>query len=67
MLEHGDERKMTEKLKPCPFCGGEVVKIKAPLGTEMFICHKCGMDVCFFGAEHEPKATAAYNRRKDNA
>ena len=36
------------ELKPCPFCGGEVVKIKAPLGTEMFICHKCGMDVCLF-------------------
>lgn len=36
------------ELKPCPFCGGEVVKIKAPLGTEMLVCHKCGMDVCFF-------------------
>lgn len=43
---------MAEKLKPCPFCGGEAVKIKTPLGTEMFICHKCGMDVCFFLAQN---------------
>lgn len=60
---------MAEKLKPCPFCGNIYVKkIKAPLqGTQMFICNKCGADVCFFGAEHEPKASKAWNRRTDNA
>jgi Lar family restriction alleviation protein len=55
------------KLKPCPFCGGEVDKFTAPLkGTQMFVCKKCGADVCFYGAEYEPKATKAWNRRVDN-
>ena len=54
-------------LKPCPFCGGKVEKFIAPLQqTVMFICHDCGADVCFYGAEHEPKATEAWNRRADN-
>lgn len=56
------------ELKPCPFCGGEVKKIIAPYrGTAMFVCNKCGSDVCFYGAEHEPKATQAWNRRSGNA
>ena len=56
------------ELKPCPFCGGKVNKRKAPLmGTIMFVCEKCGADICFYGAEHEPKATEAWNRRYDNA
>lgn len=57
------------ELKPCPFCGGEKVKkIRMPIKeTIMFICEKCGADVCFYGAEHEPKATAAWNRRANDA
>ena len=59
---------MSEKLKPCPFCGGEVKKFVGPINlTIMFICKKCGADVCFYDAEHEPKATEAWNRRADNA
>lgn len=38
------------ELKPRPFCGGKI--------------DKCGADVCFYGAEHEPKASKAWNRRK---
>lgn len=54
---------MTE-LKPCPFCGGKVKRFIAPLReTVMIICETCGADVCFYGAEHEPKATKAWNRR----
>lgn len=30
-------------------------------------CRKCGADVCFRGAEHQPKATEAWNRRTNNA
>lgn len=57
--------KAVTKLKPCPFCGSQnVKKITAPLrGTQMFICNGCGADVCFYGAEYEPKASAAWNRR----
>ena len=27
--------------------------------------YDCGADVCFYGAEHEPKATKAWNRRAE--
>lgn len=55
------------KLKPCPFCGGKVNIFKAPLrGTIMFVCKKCGADVCFYGAEHMPKAAEAWNRRAND-
>ncbi len=55
------------KLKPCPFCGGKIKKVTAPIAsTQMFICRKCGADVCFYGAEHGKKADEAWNRRADN-
>ena len=67
--KHGTGGKtMSEKLKPCPFCGGTVKKFIGPYkGTMLFICSKCGADVCFYGAEYEPKATEAWNRRSENA
>lgn len=30
------------------------------------MCDNCGADVCFYGAEYEPRATEAWNRRADN-
>lgn len=52
------------KLKPCPFCGSKVKKVSLPfLGTQMFICKRCGADVCFNGAEYGQKAVDAWNRR----
>ena len=39
---------MKTYLKPCPFCNGTVIKRIAPLmQTVMFVCTKCGADVCF--------------------
>ena len=53
-----------KELKPCPFCGGKIEKVNAPMmNTVMFVCKKCGAYVCFYVAE--PKATEAYNRRAD--
>ena len=47
-------KSMTTKLKPCPFCGGEIRKFIGPLkNTVMFVCDKCGADVCFYGGEME--------------
>lgn len=56
------------KLKHCPFCGNKKVKkFTAQFQkTQMFICPDCGANVCFYGAEHEPKATQAWNRRVEN-
>lgn len=53
-------------LLPCPFCGNQKIKKQtAPFrGTQMFVCDKCGADVCFYGAEYEPKASRAWNRRE---
>ena len=51
-------------LKTCPFCGEKVRKFISPLQrTVMFMCDNCGADVCFYGAEHEPRASQAWNRR----
>lgn len=29
----------------------------------MFVCKKCGADVCFYGAEYEPKATKVITKK----
>ncbi len=57
--------KNESRLKPCPFCGSQKIeKRTTPFrGTQMFVCDKCGADVCFYGAEYEPKASQAWNRR----
>lgn len=52
-------------LLPCPFCGSQKIeKRTTPFrGTQMFVCNKCGADVCVYGAEYEPKASQSWNRR----
>ena len=56
---------MDEKLKPCPFCGNQKIKKQtAPFnGTQMFVCNKCGADVCFYGAEYEPSMEQKNRKR----
>ncbi len=57
---------MKVELKCCPFCGGKVRMVIAPLGTRAIICDKCGADVMFYGAEKDTqKAVIAWNRRKE--
>ena len=59
-------RLIDNSLKPCPFCGGMVHKIIGPYkNTVMFFCPDCGAEVSFYTSEHEPRATKAWNRRKE--
>ena len=53
------------EVKQCPFCGSLVEIFVSPVAnTIMFRCHRCGADVCFFGAERSlPAAVDAWNRR----
>ena len=45
------------KVKPCPFCGSDDIKIYPGVlkGTLTAICFECGADVMFFGAEKDPE------------
>lgn len=58
---------MRDDLKPCPFCGGEVEPFIGPFAKSwMFVCHRCGADVCFYGAERSRQlSVAAWNRRAE--
>lgn len=60
-------KEMTEKLKPCPFCGSKSVTGVVVVGLRMFLCYSCGATVSFQGKERDPQATKAWNRRADNA
>lgn len=56
---------MTEKLLPCPFCGGEAIleSNKLRYGTiYSAYCQKCGAEITGF-SEHE--AIVPWNRRPD--
>lgn len=59
---------MTEKLKPCPFCGGAVRVRKNPLsGGATYMCNNksCGADVMFFAGDNKGRTEndALWNRR----
>lgn len=56
---------MTEELKPCPFCGGEVMLILSKDALAFIECKKCGVRVDWHDRElHESKVDLeAWNRR----
>ena len=58
------------KLKPCPFCGGEI-NVQGFTGAPFwfFKCRKCGATISFDNAEcnEVPRMAKQYwNRRADN-
>lgn len=56
---------MTEILKPCPFCGGEVFAERV-WGLKMFRCPECGALVSFdtpYYNNNPEKTDEAWNRR----
>lgn len=69
-------KKMTEELKPCPFCGGEVRARTGVGNIHFFECTyaRCGAVISFRGTKRTSDGTYEaenprenYNRRADNA
>ena len=58
---------MTEELKPCPFCGSNLIKLEN-MGWPSVYCIKCGAKVAGMGyAEDGAKsAIKKWNRRQTN-
>jgi len=64
---------MSDKLKYCPFCGDELVKVKFDedephylmMGIVFIECQNCGAKSGHYHREEE--AIAAWNKRVDNA
>lgn len=61
---------MADKLKPCPFCGGDNVKVHGPYGWYRRFCisHSCatfysGAQEMAQGFPSETEAIAAWNTR----
>ena len=57
---------MSEKLKPCPFCGGEQIKVQLPVtsfGAAEFSCANCPAIVRFMGHIRLRFAAEAWNSR----
>lgn len=60
---------MSNELKPCPFCGGEVElwAAKETLSIGRVIeCKKCGLRICDPTAIIDEQAIAAWNRRAND-
>lgn len=62
---------MPERLKPCPFCGGEALVVNvAPYDLNMYtgVCQNpyCGANIGIYSDTRE-EATEKWNRRAGNA
>lgn len=58
-----------EKLKPCPFCGGEVNRTVLYGNINFFKCKSCMAVISFDGDyynKHPNEAIEAWNRRAEN-
>ena len=57
---------MADKLKRCPFCGGEVELVKQKSDEFEFMlvsCKNCDATIGIGGADNEQKVTEAWNKR----
>ena len=59
-------KRMANKLKPCPFCGGEVELVKQKSDEFEFVlvsCKNCDATIGIGGSYNEQKVTEAWNKR----
>ena len=57
---------MSDKLKPCPFCGNSVRRVIVLMGLNFFKCSTCGAVISFdndYYNHHTNEAIKAYNTR----
>lgn len=54
----------TDKLKSCPFCGNEKIRLDGCL-VPFILCDKCGAVVSFYGKEKAEQTVQAWNKRND--
>lgn len=60
---------MSEKLKPCPFCGGEVELVKQKSDNFEFVlvsCKNCDATIGIGGSDNEQKVTEDWNKRHNS-
>lgn len=55
---------MSDKLKSCPFCGGEAEMIETLFCDYKVECEKCGASTSY--CDSEEMAVEAWNRRKES-
>lgn len=58
-----------DNLKPCPFCGNEVVRRIGLMGLNFFKCKSCGAVTSFdndYYNTHKNEAIEAWNRRTND-
>lgn len=56
---------VNEKLKPCPFCGGEAITLENMIGNYRVECYHCFAHT--FYEDSKEKAIEEWNRRAENA
>ena len=58
---------MSEKLKPCPFCGSKDITIHIFWGEHRVTCDKCGTQTTgFYKIEEAERAWNKWHERIDN-
>lgn len=55
----------TYKLKSCPFCGSDKVRVQKSIMLNVILCDTCGATVSFFEKVCKKDVVQAWNKRND--
>lgn len=53
----------TDKLKSCPFCGSDKVRVQKSIMLHVILCDTCGATVSFFEKVCKKDVIQAWNKR----